>query len=267
LSLAQAQTLATCQITSQGTSITYEQLLAKCQQADVIFFGELHDDIQGHHAELELLKDLAKLPQPLAIGLEMLESEDQTVLDELMRDQATFKHLEGAAVLWPNWEQDYLPLVQFAKEKKIAVWATNVPRRYAALVAKRGLPALDSLSPQAKTWMAPLPFNVPYDQASYIAMRTIMGGHGTDNNAASDRFVAAQAIKDITMAYFINKGLPKGGRLLHINGSFHSDYNEGILTYLKKFNPNLRTLTLAFRAKDADHIDKPNLADVVIVKP
>ncbi len=270
---AQAQTpaapevMAGLKLSAGGKPITYAQLLARCKEADVIFFGELHDDSIGHLAEQELLEDLAALPGPLALGLEMLETEDQTVLDEYRSGFATQAQLEASANLWGNWETDYLPLVRFAVQRKLPIYATNVPRRYASLVARRGLPALDSLSEQAKLWIAPLPIMVPYQQSSYQKMRGMMAGHGMADTAATNRFVAAQAIKDATMGYIIARNRPAGGRLLHINGSFHSDYNEGILYYLRRNDPRVRTLTISYRPTGAEDAGNKALADIVVVGP
>lgn len=263
---ASAQVFKGLKLLAGGKPITYAQLLVKCKDSDVIFFGELHDDSLAHAAELELLHDLAQFPQPLALGLEMLETEDQTVLNEYLNAQATGAQLEASANLWENWQSDYLPLVDFARSRRIPVLATNVPRRYASLVAKRGLPALDSLSDQAQAWMAPLPLTVPYRQPSYLRMREMMGGgHGAADSAGAQRMVAAQALKDATMAYIIIRGWPAAGRLLHINGSYHSDYNEGIVTYLKKLDPRTRTLTISYRRKDAEDAAKKDLADVMVI--
>ena len=254
-------------ITAAGKPISYRDLVAKCAEADIIFFGELHDDSLCHEFEKDLLISvLTEMPPPPMLAMEMLEADHQTVLDEYLAGQITEKQWEVSANLWDNWA-DYKPLLSICKVNHVPLIATNVPRRYASLVARRGLKALDSLSGQAKAWMAPMPLQVPYGQASYRMMRDMMGGHGGEaDTAATNRFVAAQAIKDATMAYFIAKNRPPGTRLLHINGSFHSDYNEGILTYLKKLDPKARTLTISFRQKGAEDAGKKGLADVVVTK-
>jgi uncharacterized iron-regulated protein len=47
-------------------------------------------------------------------------------------------------------------LIEFAKEKDLKVVASNIPRRYANLVYRRGIEALDSLSEESKKWIAPI---------------------------------------------------------------------------------------------------------------
>lgn len=54
-------------------------------------------------------------------------------------------------------------------------------------------------------------------------------------------FPKAQAIKDATMAYFIvdyfTKTTLDNPLFIHLNGSFHSDYKEGIAWYLNYYFP------------------------------
>jgi uncharacterized iron-regulated protein len=258
------QTFKNVSIKAHGKPISYGELLNRCRAAEVIFFGELHDDSLCHLLERELLAALQADKVPIAVGMEMLETEDQTVLQEYMRGQATYAQFETSASLWGNWEADYKPILDFCKANQVPLLATNVPRRYASLVARRGLQALDSLTTEAKAWMAPLPLQVPYGQASYKAMRTMMGGHGDANDEVANRFVAAQALKDATMAHSISKMRGKGSRYLHINGSFHSNYNEGILTYLKRLEPAVKTLTLSFVRAGTEDAQVTVLADVVL---
>src|SRR5690606_25570583 len=124
--------------------------------------------------------------------------------------------------------------------KKLKVVATNVPRRYANLVYRKGVSALDSLSQQIQAWMTPLPLEVDYDLSGYKAMMEGMGQHGS---GTARNLVAAQALKDATMAHFIAAHCA-GTLFYHINGAYHTQNQEGIITYLKKIAPDLRTLTI-----------------------
>ena len=80
----------------------------------------------------------------------------------------------------------------------------------------------------------------------------------------------AQALKDATMAWFIAKNMKEDSKFLHINGSMHSDNNEGILPYLLKYRPGTKTATVTARRQDEiDKIDPDYLgaADFYIVVP
>lgn len=56
----------------------------------------------------------------------------------------------------------------------------------------------------------------------------------------------AQGIKDATMAWFIAKNMNK--KLLHINGNYHTDANDGIIKYLHQYAPKTKIKTI-YRVK------------------
>lgn len=260
---------------------SYDKLLRQAADADVVLFGELHNNPICHWLELQLVKDLqARKPGSLVLGAEMFETDNQPALTRYVTGQTTNDELAKQARLWPNFDTDYKPIVDFAREQKIPFVATNVPRRYASLVARQGLAALDTLSADAKRQMAPLPLTVDLTLPGYKAMLDMMGdsGHGTSGQpnphaGQSDmaaNFARAQAIKDATMAYFISINRRPGQTLLHLNGDYHSKNFDGIVWYLKKQQPTLKILTISsVELPDVAKPDKENrdLADFVLAIP
>ena len=142
------------------------------------------------------------------------------------------------ARLWKNYKTDYKPWVDLAKREKLPIVATNIPRKYANLVYKKGLQALDTLPSAERKWIVSLPF--PYDGklSQYEKMKK-MARHNPEN------LPMAQAIKDATMAESIETHYKKGSLFLHLNGSYHSDFFQGIYWYLRRRNPNLKILTIS----------------------
>ena len=69
-------------------------------------------------------------------------------------------HLENEGKVWKNYKTDYAPMVAFAKENNLPFIATNVPRRYANVVARNGLEGLNDLDDLAKSYIAPLPIRL-----------------------------------------------------------------------------------------------------------
>jgi uncharacterized iron-regulated protein len=222
----------------KGHKVSYKKFLREAEQAEVILFGEYHNNAIAHWLELELAKDLSD-KKKIVMGAEMLEADNQKQLDYYLKGEITQKQLDSTARLWPNYKTDYKPLVDFAKEKNIAFIATNVPRRYASLVSKKGFEALDSLSTAEKKWIAPLPIAFDSQLPGYVNMMKMMGEH------ASPNMPKAQALKDATMAYFITSHLFPQSVFLHYNGSYHSDDFEGIYWYLHQTNPALKIMTIA----------------------
>jgi len=247
---------------SKGHKISYKKVLKKMKRADVVLFGELHDNPLVHWLQYELTKDLS-LDHKLVLGAEMLEADNQQVVDDYLKKTINQQGLDTLARLWDNYKTDYKPLVDLAKKHNFPFVATNIPRSFAKKVYRDGFEVLDSVSSEAKTWMAPLPIKYDASLSQYVKMKAMMGGHGGDN------FPKAQAIKDATMAYFIFKNKNKS-IFIHYNGAFHSDYHEGIYWYLKQLDPALKIMTIS--SEEQDHIKKFNKeikgkADVIIVTP
>lgn len=247
---------------ASGNSITYKTMLDSLQhKKDVILFGEMHDNPIAHWLELEITKDMAAT-QKVTLGAEMIEADNQTQLNAYLKDSIDLKQLDSTARLWANHKTDYQPLVDFAKAENLKFIATNIPRRYASMVYKQGFEVLDSLPAQEKQWIAPLPILFDPQLPRYSEILNMMGEHGTP------KLVMAQAIKDATMAHFILKNREADRLFIHYNGSFHSDFHEGILWYLQQSEPNLNYATItSVSQKNLENLEKEylNQADFIIV--
>lgn len=204
---------------------------------DIVLFGETHNNAIAHWLQLELTKDCGAQRQ-LVLGAEMFEQDNQAALDAYLQGKINAKQLDSQARLWKNYPTDYAPLVNYAKEKKIPFAATNIPRRYASMVAKGGFAVLDTIPAQAKAWMAPLPMAYDSTLPGYVNMVKMMGGHGGSN------LPKAQASKDATMAHIILKYYTPGSLFIHYNGSYHSENYEGIVWYLRQQKPELKYGTI-----------------------
>ena len=237
---------------SKGKRVTYEKVLKASEKTDVVLFGEFHDNSLVHWLQLEFTKDLAKRKN-LVLGAEMLEADNQEVVNRYLKGEINQKGLDTLARLWLNYKTDYKPLVDFAKSKQIDFIATNIPRRYASLVFRKDLVALDSLSLQEKAWIAPLPIAFDINLPGYKSMMGMQGGH------AGEKMPKAQAIKDATMAYFIHKNRKENSVFIHYNGTYHSDNYEGINWYLKKLDDNIKIITIAMvEQKDLGKLESEN---------
>jgi uncharacterized iron-regulated protein len=245
----------------KGKKTTYAKLLKAAEKTQLVLFGEYHNNSVVHWLQLELTKDLAE-KKSLVLGAEMLEADNQKQLDQYLKGEINQKQLDTTARLWPNYKTDYKPLVDFAKEHKFPFIATNIPRRYASMVSKKGFEALETLTPEEKSWIAPLPIAYDENLPGYVNMIKMMGDH------ASPNMPKAQASKDATMAYFIQKNLKPDSIFIHYNGTYHSDNFEGINWYLKKSSPNLQIITIAtLEQKDLEKImpEEYNKADYILV--
>jgi uncharacterized iron-regulated protein len=240
----------------EGKDIKYEKLLKAAEDADIVLFGESHDNPVSHWLQLELTKDMyASKKENLILGAEMFESDNQVIVNEYVAGLISQNSFESEARLWPNYKTDYKPLVEFAKSNNLQFVATNVPRRYASLVNSKGFEGLEELSKEAKAFIPPLPIIYDPNLNCYKSMMEMegMGPHITPN------FPKAQAIKDATMAYFILQNWSAGKQLIHYHGSYHSENFESIYWYLKQANPDLKIVTIhTVSQKDVSELENEN---------
>lgn len=244
-----------------GNKTSYEKLLKSALKSKVVLFGELHDNSIIHWLELEFAKDIAAKTD-IVIGTEMIETDNQRQLDAYLKGQINQKVLDSTARLWPNYKTDYKPIIDFAKENKYKVIATNIPRKYASLVFKKGLEELDKLTFDEKKLMAKLPIEFDLNLPGYTAMLSMQGGK------AGDKMPKAQAIKDATMASFIIKNTKDDAVFIHYNGTYHSENFEGIYWYLKQQDAGMAIVTIAtVEQENVDKLEKENegKADYIIV--
>ena len=245
----------------KGKKVTFDKVIKETSKTEVVLFGEFHNNPICHWLQLELTKEVAAKSK-LILGAEMIEADNQSQLNDYLSGKITQKQLDSTARLWPNYKTDYKPLVDFAKEKKISFIATNIPRRYASMVHKKGFEVLETLSDEEKSWIAPQPIPYNKDLPGYTQMMTMMGEHTSPN------MPKAQASKDATMAYFITKNLQPNSVFIHYNGSFHSDNFDGINWYLRKYQPEIKIVTIStveqnqLKKLENEHLNK---ADFILV--
>jgi len=241
-----AQNKEPFKIYKDSTISSYDAILTACKDADFVFFGEDHDNPIAHWLEYELLTDLYQVKkEELIVGAEMFEADNQLILNEYLEDKIDDKKFQEEARLWPNYKTDYKPLIKFCKDSSVQFVATNIPRRYASMVAKKGFEILDSLSSEAKSYIARLPINYNDSVGCYKEMLVDM-----DKEHATPNIAKAQAIKDATMAYFILKNYKKGNLFLHFNGSFHSDKHNGIIRYLQAEKKKVKVIVITTVSQD-----------------
>jgi len=264
-----AQDLPAYKIYNQdGKSVKFAKMMKEIAETDIVLFGESHNNSIIHWLELQVTKAMYEQSPNLVVSLEMLEADDQGIVNEYLAGNYDNKMFGDEAKLWSNYKTDYKPLVEFAKENNLPVVASNIPRRYARMVYKKGVESLDSLSDEAKSYIAPLPFEIDLSLPGYKNMIETMGSHAPKESV--ENMARAQASKDATMAHFMLKSFTGNNRIIHYVGAFHSNNFDGINHYLRNANPDIKIITISVAdQKDIDTLeeDKLNLANFIIAVP
>jgi uncharacterized iron-regulated protein len=221
----------------------------------------------------------------------MFERDVQPILDEYLAGLITEKAFRDASRPWNNYQKDYRPLVEYAREQKLAVIAANAPRRYVNRVARLGAASLLDIPNPKSRGLPPLPYAAA--SPAYAAkFNEVMKKHGPKKDAKASsptketpapsgpprmpradadkptpttHGLEAQSLWDATMAYSIAEFLLKEprARVLHVNGSFHSEKRMGIPEHLLRYRPGTSLLVVTLTShKDFPKFHVGDLADV-----
>lgn len=216
----------------------FEAMLADLARADAVLVGEQHGDSNTHRLQAAMLQGLLRRRAQVTVSFEMFERDVQPAIDAYLAGTKTEEEFLKSSRPWPRYATDYRPLLEIARAHGWKVVAANVPRKYAAEVAKSGLGALDALSHEERALVA-RDLRCPLDDY-FERFSSAMNEHpapGSEDmspearRAMTERYYHSQCVKDETMAESIaavfdaREGRP--GTIVHFNGAFHSDFGAG----------------------------------------
>jgi len=232
--------------------ISLKEMIGKLKDYDVIFFGELHGNEVLHSLEYDLLKMIREnIDKNVIVSMEMFERDVQDILDKYLNDEITEEEFLANSRPWPNYQSDYKPLIEYAKENNLQVIAANVPRRYAAMITKMGITALDSIPEDEKRFIAKKHKVFPDEyKTKFIETMKQNMAHASKMPMGKEMnfelFYAAQCLKDDTMAESILKyqRIPPRKKVIHFNGDFHSRYHLGTAQKIQIMEPMLKVAVI-----------------------
>ena len=250
--------------------VTIDKIVSDCENADVLFFGEEHNDSACHYLEAEIFKALhKKFGDRITLSLEMFETDNQLALNEYLDGFINEDRFTKDVRLWGNYK-DYRPMIEYAKANHITVIAANVPRRYVNMVSRKGMRSLDSLSKEAKKYLPPLPYDTLSGRYREKFMDIMKGSPGGDN----PRIYHSQSLWDAGMSYSIYKYWKKhkSNKVFHCVGGFHTAEKLGTAAQLQMRNKKIKILNIAtvsdpsFKSVDAQSWEKfSNLGDYILI--
>jgi uncharacterized iron-regulated protein len=237
----------------------FESMLADLARADAVFVGEQHDDRNTHRLELAIVEGLTRRGVTVVVALEMFERDVQPIVERYASGAIAEEQFLKDSRPWPRYATDYRPLIEFARAHKLAIVASNVPRRIAADVGKNGLSVIDGLGNDRA--LAAKELNCPKSGSYYDRFAAAMGGHSGSNS----NFYFAQCLKDETMGEAVAEAFNKAGdrvTIVHVNGAFHSDFAEGTAESARRRMPGRRIAVVSMLPVADLDTEKPDEEDL-----
>ena len=237
-------------MTNKGKILLLEEFFQTLMGYHIVFVGEVHNSREAHEAELTILTELSERDASLVLALEMFERDVQESLDAYLKGTLPEDKFLELARPWPNYLEDYRPLIEFAKKKSIRVIAANVPRRAAAVVVMANKVSSKVVGPDSIY----LPKTLHLDSKEYyrrfVANMERMPHSAPMKGMNGKALFKAQVLKDAVMAASMEPFLDR--RILFCCGHFHSDYHLGIPYQLQKNHPDLKVVVITFASYVGD---------------
>ncbi len=231
-----------------GRPVTLDDFTGRAADADLVVFGEIHDDAVAARYEKELLETLGSGDRPVALAMEFLEADQQKALDaylagDLDRDAFIKQTHRG-----PTYARMHGPLIEWAKEHGAPVIAANAPRHLVSDYRKYDGPYskfLASLSEEERSW---LPKRTSTPENEYWHHFEKLMGEGE----MSAKFFRAQSLWDDAMAESIADFREEhpDARVMLVVGGFHVQSGMGTVAKYRARRPSDRVLILEMQADD-----------------
>lgn len=208
-------------------------ILRELSQVNVVYLGEIHERVEDHQAQLQIIENIYQRRGKIAIAFEMFQLPYQQVLDKYLAGQITESELIKQSEYQKRWGfpfEYYAPILRFAKANQIPILALNTPREITQQVAKKGL---DSLTLEQQIYIPPKS-EIKTDNLAYkklledVFKQHTQGGHNKSINI--DRFFLAQVLWDETMAETIAEFIKVNPdyQVIVLAGQGHIIYGYGI---------------------------------------
>lgn len=202
------------------------ELAGQLSQNRVLFIGEVHDRLEHHRNQLNIIKSVYARYPDLAIGVEYFQQPFQPYLDDYIAGRITEREMLVKTEYFKRWQLDFRllqPIFRFARENRIPIVALNVSDEIHNKVFIGGI---KSLSPQE---LAQTPADIEPASASYLKrLKSIFNSHPTSNDF--DTFVEGVLLWDESMADTAARYLKAHpeSRMVILAGMVHVMYGDGI---------------------------------------
>jgi uncharacterized iron-regulated protein len=212
-----------------GVKLDREKLLEMVAGARIVYVGEMHNNVNAHRVQLEIIKGLnSRFPGQVAIGMEMFREGQQEALDRWTAGELSEPAFLKESRWFHNWSSDfgyYRDILTYAREQRLDVVALKPSDKLQEAVRMTGL---DNLTPEVREKLPEIDASDHYARASTHALYQ---GH-IPSERMFDSFYQVQVLWEETMAQRIVEYLsgPKGNgkRLVVLTGGWHVAYGYGV---------------------------------------
>ncbi len=224
-----------------GRKISGNEVIAHAAKQQVVLLGEMHDNLEHHRWQLQMLAALHATRPDMVIGFEMFPRRVQKALDRWVAGELSEAEFLAAADWDTVWNTDasfYLPLFHFARMNRIPMVALNIDTRLRREISTKGFDGVPENEREGVT--RPVAPSIAYlDYLLPIYREHEREGKKKPETSRDDldfrRFVESQQLWDRAMAQAIHLALNRPGRplVVGIMGAGHIRHGYGVPHQLK----------------------------------
>lgn len=214
-----------------GRFATEAELRAAVARGRFVLLGETHDNPDHHALQARLLAAVLDAGRRPALGFEMLDTDQQPAVNEVLAGPAPSPAALAAAVGWDRsgWPAFalYAPIFQLGLDAKLPIVAANLSRPAAREVIHRGADALPPALRALLDRAGPLTAEEERDRREEMA--ALHCGHLPE--AFLGPMVLSQRARDAQLAAAVAAGATKDGAVL-VTGAEHAREDRGAGSFL-----------------------------------
>jgi uncharacterized iron-regulated protein len=181
-----------------GAVISFDRMIREISNADIVFFGEVHDEQAHHDMELRIIRSFHESGTLISVGLEMFRSDSQNDLNSWVSGSSSLEQFLPS--YYDNWRQPwpaYRDIFLFAREHRIPLVGLNIPSDIIKAVARSGFIALNTEQKQK----LPPGISCDIDPTYMQFIRQAYAGHAQQEDRQFLNFCEAQMVWDKSMAW------------------------------------------------------------------
>lgn len=233
-------------VSSSGDQLSLSQVKQLAMKADYLLIGEGHRTVCDHKIQAQLIDCLSQNNRNISIGLEMVDTTFQDVLNRYNLGQIPLGKIASELKWSDQWGYDFSlfkPIFKLARERHLTLAALNFPFKLVPKIRDKGL---ESLSPEERALLPEKVLMASKEQQKALLDIIAMHEHRDSNNLEQvEKFVLVQSLWDTAMAtQAVKLRHEVGSPVVVLAGAGHVENGWGISRRLKKIDPDAKVMLL-----------------------